>query len=136
MTNKLWDAEDARKEAQEELLAAVKKVVSAGNLEIKELLVHMMKWSPQCGFPKNVSPTYWDPEDDSKEKYRRTKNLDNPDLPFFSETYLYELLGKDDARTVLGYIGSLARAIGYQGLWDLQREVQKNDDASRESKGS
>lgn len=31
------------------------------------------------------------------------------DAPFFSESYLYNLVGKDDARTVLGYISHLMR---------------------------
>jgi hypothetical protein len=44
------------------------------------------------------------------------------DAPFFSESYLYPLLGKEDARTVLSYINNLMR---FQGLdpMDVHREV-------------
>jgi len=44
------------------------------------------------------------------------------DAPFFSESYLYNLLGKDDARTVLGYLSHLAKMAGLD-LHEVQREV-------------
>lgn len=34
--------------------------------------------------------------------------------PFFSEAYLYSLLGKDQARTVLSYVRSVAKAVGFR----------------------
>jgi len=34
------------------------------------------------------------------------------DAPFFSEGYLYEAVGKDDARSVLAYLRSLLEACG------------------------
>jgi hypothetical protein len=36
------------------------------------------------------------------------------DTPFFSEPYLYSLLGKDQARTVLSYVRSVAKAVGFK----------------------
>ncbi len=44
------------------------------------------------------------------------------DAPFFSESYLYSLVGKDDARTVLGYLHHLAKMAGLD-LYEVQREV-------------
>lgn len=35
------------------------------------------------------------------------------DAPFFTEAYLYTLLGKEDARTVLAYVRGLGVALGY-----------------------
>lgn len=35
--------------------------------------------------------------------------------PLFTESYLYELLGKDHARSVLGRIRALAKVMGYKG---------------------
>lgn len=54
----------------------------------------------------------------------------NPEqIPFISEGFLYETVGKEDARTFRALLGSLARAIGYDGLWDLEREIymEKNN---------
>jgi len=36
------------------------------------------------------------------------------DAPFFSEAYLYNLLGKHDARTVLAYLHAVERPLGYR----------------------
>lgn len=44
------------------------------------------------------------------------------DAPFYSESYLYNLLGKEDARTVLGYLHHLAKMAGLD-LYEIQREV-------------
>ena len=37
---------------------------------------------------------------------------DEKNMPFFSETFLYNLIGKEDARTVLALVGNLLRAAG------------------------
>jgi hypothetical protein len=48
--------------------------------------------------------------------YHQPDDPDEPDghepYPFFSEAYLYNLIGKDDARSVLGYVAGLLRAAG------------------------
>ena len=44
------------------------------------------------------------------------------DAPFFSEAFLYPLLGKDDARTVLAYLHSLMTTCGLDPQ-RLEREV-------------
>lgn len=37
----------------------------------------------------------------------RTKSLDKKTIPFFSEAYLYETIGKDDARTILALLNKI-----------------------------
>jgi hypothetical protein len=44
------------------------------------------------------------------------------DAPFFSESYLYNLLGKENARTVLSYLSHLAKMAGLD-IHEIQREV-------------
>lgn len=44
--------------------------------------------------------------------------------PFFTEATLYDLLGKDDARSVLAYIHSLAEAAGIP-RWPDQRDLKR-----------
>ena len=41
--------------------------------------------------------------------------LDEVDAPFFSEAYLYELLGKDDARTLLSRLRAIGESLGVEG---------------------
>jgi hypothetical protein len=44
-------------------------------------------------------------------------------LPFFSESFLYPLLGKGDARTVLAYVNRLYDAVyGREKGWEVRRE--------------
>lgn len=44
------------------------------------------------------------------------------EMPFFSETFLYALLGKDSARTVLGHVSSLIEAAGLNAR-ELQQQA-------------
>jgi len=58
----------------------------------------------------------WGEEDQSQY------DLHLKDCPFFSERVLYTLIGKSDARTVLGYVKALAKAAGLRS-WEIEREV-------------
>lgn len=46
--------------------------------------------------------------------------------PFFSEAYLYNLLGKEDARTVLAIVGNVLRAFGWSParIMDMMAETE------------
>lgn len=64
-------------------------------------------WEPEGGWSKSWGPgVYEDPPE--------------PGCPFFTEAFLYELFGKEDARTLLALLGSVARALGLRDLRDLQ----------------
>lgn len=39
--------------------------------------------------------------------------VDDDEQPFLSEAYLYPLLGKEDARTLLALVRAVAKAVGY-----------------------
>ena len=45
--------------------------------------------------------------------------------PFFSEAYLYNLLGKDNARSILSCVSRICEACGYQ-MYILQHEVRQD----------
>lgn len=60
----------------------------------------LYKWKPEC-FQAGV---------DFKESGYYSDG--DEDCPFFSEKFLYNLLGKGDARSLLGY---LDRALGFRG---------------------
>lgn len=44
--------------------------------------------------------------------------------PFFSETYLYNLLGKGNARTVLHYLHEIEKPFGYYGGEKIPERVR------------
>ena len=56
---------------------------------------------------------------DDKDIYQRLANLTvtykGEEMPFFSEGYLYETIGKEDARTVLALLNSIYDEAGNPG---------------------
>ncbi|MGH7166779.1 MAG: hypothetical protein ACREIS_14765 [Nitrospiraceae bacterium] len=114
--------EDEVKASQEALETAIRRRVAAGNAAVKAALVRALEYVPDVGFPHTVTPAYFDPRRGSLADYIRENRLGGRELPFFCEAYLYELVGKEDARTILALLSNIARAIGYQGLWELEKE--------------
>ena len=88
------DYRSAVKKTTDELDTAIAKRIEAGNAEVRRVLERIYEWIPQD--QPDFVPVY-DKEVPS-------------DAPFFSETYLYNLLGKEDARTVLSLLGAIDRA--------------------------
>ena len=71
----------------------------------EEEAIDLFMWRPEGGFPKALKNNEYAKDDD---------RLDEEDCPFFSEAFLYALLGKEDARTLLSRIHSLFRAMGLE----------------------
>jgi len=71
---------------------------------IKELLSWQVRSAPPRGF---------------KSSRHYVKGDEN--TPFFSEAYLYNLLGKEDARTILAMIDNIIIAAGYDPI-SIDRE--------------
>ena len=90
---------------------AIKQRIVAGNTDIIDVLRRLANYVPDAPAKSIIRPEmlalYGEPDHD---------------CPFFTEMYLYALLGKEDARTVLAYIGAIARAVGLDGIHDLRRE--------------
>lgn len=105
---KLWIAEDEREDIDEELDKVIDKRIRAGNKEAIIALDRLCNFVPDCGFPSNITPAYMPTGEDVK-KYKKESGL--LDAPLFSEAYLYELFGKEDARTVLALIRHLREAL-------------------------
>lgn len=75
------------------------------NSDFQQTLKDLLKWRPEIGFPKQPIGTLDTLADGSLE-------VDQPDMPFLTEAYLYPLLGKEDARTLLSLISTLAASQG------------------------
>ena len=96
-----YDEGDARRKARESMDAAFTQLIAAGQDDIARVVCDMLLFVPEGGFPMEEG-VYGE----SREELA--------DAPFFSEAYLYALMGKDQARTVLSFIGALCRALGYE----------------------
>lgn len=85
--------------AREKLDEAFTGVVTLQHSAVANVIVNMLLYTP--------------------EFYPDAENAELQDAPFFSEAYLYQLMGKEDARTILSFISDLCRAIGYDSTWDF-----------------
>lgn len=104
------------KNEDEAIQQAIDKRIRAGNEEAIKVLKELYYWKPEGGFP------------DCKPQYSEDHFDYLDDCPFFSETYLYNLLGKEDARTILAMLGGIARALGYKdGRYSMELEDCEND---------
>ena len=83
--------------ADERLKRALEFRIKAGATEALNQFKQLQTWVPECGWPDDVPPV--------------SGNKPKPGTPFFTEAYLYELLGKEDARTVLCLMNAVERAL-------------------------
>lgn len=67
----------------------------------------------------------WTPEHVDTEKFKKSPHYEEGDekAPFFTEAFLYNLLGKSDARTLLSL---MKRALGIRGIGSASE--MKNDE--------
>lgn len=79
------------------------KISHICNPEIKTLLLKLHMWKPHVS-PSEALVAALQESDYYSEG--------DEDAPFFSESFLYNLLGKEDARTLRGTLHSLQKAIG------------------------
>lgn len=88
-----------------EALQAIEKIIqdemARKNKALKEACEKLAEYSPRC-LPESCMN-----EEDGYEE-------GDEDAPFFSEGYLYNLLGKDDARTLLALMRPVWEAAGIE----------------------
>ncbi len=78
------------------------------NKEIKELL----NWNPEGVDLKAIGKINYPPKYFPKKKYGEIVTDEDCKQPFFSESYLYPLLGKEDARTLLALLRIAFKSLG------------------------
>lgn len=60
----------------------------------------------------NLEQVKWDTENSDKQKsVQNLLEFKIGDVPFFSEAYLYEIIGKEEARTLLALVRNVVRLI-------------------------
>ena len=94
----------------------VKRMLDEFETIIKDSLNVMMEWTPEHVDLKAISRTYYPLKDFPKKEYGEICTDEDCECPFFCESYLYNLLGKDDARTLLGMFGRLRRLLGEEKI--------------------
>lgn len=87
-----------------------------GGPSLLDTIKRLYKFVPEGGTPRAVIAEgkkngMWDDEEDGEGP-----------VPFFSETFLYALLGKEDARTVLGLLQRLIEAAGIEA-WKVEQQA-------------
>lgn len=71
-------------EGERELERAVKNRIAAGNKMAVVALRKLVKWVPECGFPKNVTPFYCDEKlRNSIDEYREEQGLNDDRTRYF-----------------------------------------------------
>lgn len=118
-----YKAEEAIKAADDKLEEAIRERIKVGNSGALIALTRFATWVPGM-FPFKQNADGADPTNDKLER-----------APFVSENYLYNLLGKEDARTFLALFNDLCQAIGVEHYRDLQQKFfQKRAERDAEEK--
>ena len=108
------EAKEKNEAARKAINILARRIVTWGEaVDVKvsgnEVLVaakKILKWAP--GFRKDIPLAYGGMYKSKEEEAEQRKGVEG--CPFVSEAYLYELLGKDDARTFRGMLDHLLEA--------------------------
>lgn len=101
-----------------EAISRIKANSKADN-RVKNSLINLLCYTPEYSTPADYAEVSgWGKENLVPEDHEK--------MPLFTEGFLYLMLGKDQARSLLYRIKSLCRALGYD-MDDLQREGLKED---------
>lgn len=93
---------------------------------LQEAAIDLFMWRPESGFPKKLKGN-----GDGSEK--------DENVPFLTESFLYPLLGKEDARTLMALVRNLFYSMGIDGhgfqekAWELI-DQKKRDKIAEEKR--
>ena len=96
--------------------------VTVQALEKKTAIHDLLNWTPE-GVPlKKISRLHYPESAFPRKEYGEICTDEDCKAPFFSEAYLYNLLGKEDARTLMAL---LQKALGVRDLGEARerREI-------------
>lgn len=71
--------------------------------ELREALISLIEWIPEFSEPTDFTEISGYPKE----------MIDRGEMPFLSESFLYIVLGKDDARSLLARVRRVIKAAGY-----------------------
>ncbi len=95
---------EALRDTLRSLNEATARLLAVDPEEARKALAALYEWAPG-GWPAGYG---------SKRPKYAVKG--DSEQPFFCEAYLYPLMGKEDARTILALLHHVAKAVGYTGV--------------------
>lgn len=114
------------------VMEAVVQALTPNAAEIRAALVAVVNFNPADQLAQfRLPPANPYGADYARRKDVKTELQLDSKQPFFCESYLYNLLGKEDARTLLGRMDKLCQALGIADLHSLYPQ----DEEGGEGKG-
>jgi hypothetical protein len=86
---------------------------------LQEAALDLFMWRPESGFPKEMKK-----HGDGAEQ--------DKDVPFLTESFLYPLLGKEDARTLMALVNNVFRACGIEPHFLREKAYEVIDQKRRD----
>lgn len=92
---------------------------------LAEAVIQLFMWRPEGGFPAELK----------KGNDHYSKEVNDKDMPFMSETFLYALLGKEDARSLLAYVRNILYSMGIEPrdfehkAWEILNAKKRDQEA-------
>jgi hypothetical protein len=84
-------------------------------MDTKESIKKLLEWVPEAVPLEKISRINYPVKDFGKVFFTGDSAVKADDKqPFFSEAYLYNLLGKEDARTLLALMRQLCESLGIE----------------------
>lgn len=77
-----------------------------------EAIKDLLSWTPEGVDLKAIGKLTYPPKYFPKKEYGEIVTDEDCECPFFSESYLYALLGKEDARTLLALLHKAFLSLG------------------------
>lgn len=109
--NRRWDrldAERAQKREVEKKLEQLRALLVPNAMEIRDAAADLVNFKPyECPF--------MDPKRRLKDYYETGDEL----TPLICESYLYNIFGKEDARSILARVERLLKAVGIEDIYTL-----------------
>lgn len=97
----------------------VPRVTGALDPKLREALERLRDYTPEVSVELKDPPCSecgWEKSEHAKVGEavadHEFKPGPSPEVPFFTESYLYDLMGKEDARTILALVRNVLRAVG------------------------
>lgn len=91
---------------------------------ITEEIKNLLNWIPECVDLKAIGKINYPPKHFPKKEYGEIVTDEDCKQPFVSESYLYPLLGKEDARSLLGLLSRAFKSLGV----DIEEEMDKEEE--------
>ncbi len=117
------------KRGYERAIEEMRKALFGDRNDLLEAAAKLYGFTPGY-FPKGAVPQYGESTTQDPNGDYDPRAWEN--CPLFSEHYLYELFGKEDARTILALLSNMLETVGVVHWRDLGAARQKQEEEKKE----